>query len=814
MRKIPTLLVSLVLASAFVAAPALAQLTISNQSFEAVTRVDNEPITLTGTNNSPFAHTPVVPQTIVVTNDDETVTYVHGGSSDDGDYRLQTGTQIRRTNVSTIPSGSTVLADYDYSIWSGWTPYGFVEGGTSSATPRIGTTGGESTLDVLFPSRDVDGYVVVGYQGWGSALSGGCYQTITADRAGFIVIKARAFSIGWNMEPSDIGNRVRAGLAKGTTTDRNMVYPFLGGLGFVNVAWGDAWNNIVVPVPQAGTYTLFIENYTPGFGGQCSGIWSSCWDWVAWSDGVVNVTSEPTVSSITETSATISWQTDVLSQSKVYYDTHGEPFMMNVVDTTLVTDHSITLTNLLPGTTYYLQTESASGTFTPGLSGVVSFTTMPAVQAELSNLDFEAVDGANNPTLAPWFKFGSFHGLFPTVANPNPFGVPAHGGERFVAAVSSHSTEADMSGVFQRVQVTPGNIYVARVWIFTENMIGSAENPVPGPGYDAQCRIGIDPNGGVDPNAADIVWSPWDNSQDWVPPYQQLGYKQIACIAEIPATSSQASIFLQVHHPWSNPWVKTAFDDVSFEAGTPCDDIACAVNRPLGWLVTADNGGAGYLVTKVEEFTELAGPVRYAWVQKDDRSAAFKVRMTDATTVNGGYVERGCRIGIVGRTDRRNVTEYHWGEAEIVADTIDIKSTGQPDPAPLGLTNRSLGGGPLGIQRGATGATGLNNSGLVVRTTGLVTEIGVGDPVWFLIDDGSNVPAPGTSTGVGVKVYVHEPFAAAPDLGQYVTVTGVSYLDVFDPTEIEGEGRPNGNGDEILIRSIRTRDASDIQPLQ
>ena len=67
---------------------------------------------------------------------------------------------------------------------------------------------------------------------------------------------------------------------------------------------------------------------------------------------------------------------------------------------------------------------------------------------------------------------------------------------------------------------------------------------------------------------------------------------------------------------------------------------------------------------------------------------------------------------------------------------------------PLGMNNKSIGGGDwmydpiLGYgQKSITGASGLNNIGLLVKTWGKVTSVDPvtppAKPAWFTIDDGS-----------------------------------------------------------------------------
>lgn len=509
-----------------------------------------------------------------------------------------------------------------------------------------------------------------------------------------------------------------------------------------------------------------------------------------------------------DTSVTITWTTDVAATGRVDYGTLGT-YGQYAEDLTPTTNHSITISGLSPGTLYNYRVTSAAEGFQTASSPNATFKTgLPPTEGE--NLDFEATDAQGNPTLAPWVQFGGFD----PIHNNMDFNTPAHGGSRMAAVISHWDNAKNMAGLMQRLNVAPGSICVANVWIWTENNTGDPPlSTNVGPGYNSQCRIGIDPTGGTSPTSTSIVWSDWQNSQDWQPPYAQFGYKQITVMASVPATSSVATVFLQAKHQWADAWNRTAFDDVTIQQGAPCSTLGDARQKPLGWLVELTNDGDGLLVTKVEDFSEANGIARYCWVQEDDRSSAMKVRIPDTAAIIGGDVARGCRIAISGNTNRRNLADANWGETEIVASTIEIKSTDNPDPAPLDVTNKALCGGESGYQRGATGANGANNTGLVVRTTGAVKETGIsGEITYFVIEDGSGVAAPGSTTGTGIRVLLHDPFASTPEIGSYVTVTGVSYLDVYDPTP--SEGRPNGSGDEVLVRAIRTRDAADIQVIK
>ena len=75
--------------------------------------------------------------------------------------------------------------------------------------------------------------------------------------------------------------------------------------------------------------------------------------------GPPEITSGPTVSSLTQYSALISWQTSEDSDSVLHYSKTAGRYNLQETDATLVTEHSISLTNLEPSTTYRLMVQSA-----------------------------------------------------------------------------------------------------------------------------------------------------------------------------------------------------------------------------------------------------------------------------------------------------------------------------------------------------------------------------------------------------------------------------------------------------------------------
>jgi len=187
---------------------------------------------------------------------------------------------------------------------------------------------------------------------------------------------------------------------------------------------------------------------------------------------------------------------------------------------------------------------------------------------------------------------------------------------------------------------------------------------------------------------------------------------------------------------------------------------------------------AGCIVTAGTE--EIGGAF---YMQAADRSAGIRVA-TDRIVREGDIVSVA---GLLGAMD---------GERQINASDVLVLSSSNPIPKPLGMPNRSLGGGDWQYdqgtgkgQKGVKDGSGLNNIGLLVTTWGDVVEIESVTPpalpTWFRIDDGS---------GVTVKCVVPSDVTIEDDW-EYVVVTGVSSCEKV--------------GDD-LHRVLRVRDESDI----
>lgn len=175
------------------------------------------------------------------------------------------------------------------------------------------------------------------------------------------------------------------------------------------------------------------------------------------------------------------------------------------------------------------------------------------------------------------------------------------------------------------------------------------------------------------------------------------------------------------------------------------------------------------------------------YAQAEDRSSGIAL-------VNGrgeaALAQEGSRLNVVGGVSTLN------GERILLNPTLAVLSQGNP-PLALGMVNGSVGGVAFGVpplgQRGVFGGEGLNNIGLLVRTTGLVIDDSHAE--YILINDGSWDPLWGT----GLRV-AKANLSPVPDIGSYVAVSGVSGV------------RVRGSVLDAILRARKAGDMEVISP--
>ena len=162
---------------------------------------------------------------------------------------------------------------------------------------------------------------------------------------------------------------------------------------------------------------------------------------------------------------------------------------------------------------------------------------------------------------------------------------------------------------------------------------------------------------------------------------------------------------------------------------------------------------AGKIATSAE--TDFAD---FFYIEESDRVNGIRIAVP-AGPVAG--LARGSVVNVIGTLGTTLA-----GERQLTGPIVIVVDTDDP-LAPMGMPNRSVGGGTIGSpplgQYGVLGGTGLNNVGLLVTTWGRVTATGSG---YAVIDDGSGTPVRlDTST-----------LADPPEEDDYISVIGISSL--------------------------------------
>ncbi len=141
-------------------------------------------------------------------------------------------------------------------------------------------------------------------------------------------------------------------------------------------------------------------------------------------------------------------------------------------------------------------------------------------------------------SLAPWTPFGQTDG----VQGTSQFNVGPYEGTHFFGAAANHDQKN--GGAWQSVSVTPGHVLHARAFINTFRE-GGAEKSV-------GAQIGLDPTGGTDPEAPQVVWS------------RLLESPLCHVPLDVKVTSQNSSVTLFLRHRQNAPiWNVVAFDSVS-----------------------------------------------------------------------------------------------------------------------------------------------------------------------------------------------------------------------------------------------------------
>ena len=252
------------------------------------------------------------------------------------------------------------------------------------------------------------------------------------------------------------------------------------------------------------------------------------------------------VSSITPTTAVVSWTSRVHATTRVDFGLSGAYEETTGTHTGLSRGHSMKLTGLTPDTLFYYRATSTSSGYAPG---VFEGTFTTAASATLP-----ADAGFESGGLNEWEHWGAEEALVQVSTSSALGPIYPHGGS-YLCRSNYASTDTN-GGLYARVAATPGNTYEASV----RSNLYMMKNTEPYPAdEDCRSRVGIDPTGGRDPYSASIVWSGWDQRPNKTPP----AWVQLS--AQAAAQAEMVTIFLEFDQCYDAGYVQmtNTFDDAA-----------------------------------------------------------------------------------------------------------------------------------------------------------------------------------------------------------------------------------------------------------
>lgn len=425
-----------------------------------------------------------------------------------------------------------------------------------------------------------------------------------------------------------------------------------------------------------------------------------------------NVTQTVMVSNVgvnaSSGSATVTWNTNVPATSSVDFGS-TEDYGKQASDAALTTAHSVTITGLHGNSIYHYKITSTAPTYSDGLTGDAIFLTTSANPNLLTNPGFET------GSLSPWVQTNGIC----DIGGWCTWGACPHGGAKDAVSAASGSTK---NGYLYQVVggAIPGATYTASAWIWTRQQ-GGVDS-------DVAAKLGIHPSGAT--HLIGTVWSPEYSSQEtWMP---------ISLSAQ--ATGTSVTFAFQQIQKWGLTWNINAYDDCVL-TGPTAGNASSVKSLPDGAQVMLSN----------VDVTATASQVGAYYVQEPDRRSGVRVE------ASSGAASEGSRVNVLGWMTTIG------GERVIIDATITPAGSGSPRP--LSMNNRDVAGADLnGVVAGATGKSGANNVGLLIKTFGRVTSPGGGV---FYVTDGS---------GDVIKVDASSA-GSLPAANDYVAVTGICRLD-------------------------------------
>lgn len=461
--------------------------------------------------------------------------------------------------------------------------------------------------------------------------------------------------------------------------------------------------------------------------------------------------------------AYVDWQTDVPTGAQVEYWPVLGGHLTVTEPGPPQTDHHVVLSLVLGKEYHFIATSQGASPYTSA-SASGKFFALPPPSSSLLNGGFEAA------TLYPWVQYttdasrppidgqiGPYPGDGPGQWNPPGdvnFGLRAYDGSHFLGT-AAHSGYKD-GGVFQRVNVVPGQYYALSARFNTYRWGG-------GDGYN-KVRIGVDPNGGIDPSSPDVRWS-----SAYSEPNNSLWHA--ISLTATGGAGGVATVFVQFYQPYFLEWNIAAVDGVSF---LPPEAVS------IGALKSSASNLGAVLTGKIVTYASPSSVwcrvtqsyYRKAYVEDDNRSSGVAVLFP----LSGDFPVAGNKLTVTGA-----LAEYDK-EAAVMAESWTVDHGTYTLPKALALNQAMISTAALNQPPAFSHNIGLCTIGLRVRVFGRVTWVSSpGDPgdVTAYVDDGGRIAD--ASGHTGVRVYLRGQGGDGVLVGDYVAATGVLAIELTNP---------------------------------
>ena len=450
-------------------------------------------------------------------------------------------------------------------------------------------------------------------------------------------------------------------------------------------------------------------------------------------------------------SATVNWTTDVPTDTNYVEWGLTAPYTNKTDGASGGTSHSVTLTGLTPNMEYHYRVVSKTAGYRDNYSRDFVFVTDPDQPNLITNPGFES------PLGTAWVPFtiyetGAGRRNFPwtMTGEPSWFGLQARpqGGNWFYGSATNGNSK-NKGGLYQRVPATPGEVMALRAWVINYRTDPFSWKD----SFDQSClcRVGIDPNGGTDPQSSNIIWGPWILAQDVVGATEDGNGKGswTEAYVQAAAASNYVTVFLIGGSELATRWDIWGFDDVVLTKSTAQDvaRIKDLAGLPDGTLVRL----ADKIVTagKNEDGKDYGAN----YIGELDRTAGVRVETETEYT-------RGNKVTVQGRKGTKGSGEVYIYDAILMSSVADTEL------------------GSLATQAQTVGKKiGPSNVGMLMSIAGRVKyDLNPIDfSLTYFINDGS-LPEPGLKFRTS-NLYEWD----LPSYGDMCAITGIVQLEGIAP---------------------------------